>query len=110
MAIIITTTQQEFEDQVLHSSKPVLVDFWAAWCPPCRAMEPVLRKIAANLDGKADIVKLNIEDSTDNMRLANEYRVQGIPNMQIFHKGKVAQELIGLQPQAVVETALAKLV
>ena len=109
MAQIATTTQDEFENAVIKSARPVLVDFWAEWCPPCRMMEPVLKKIAADLDGKADIVKVNVEESQDNMRLAGTYGVQGIPNMQIFKDGKVAKELVGLQPEHVVVAELQKL-
>lgn len=109
MAQITTTTQQEFDQKVLQATRPVLVDFWAEWCPPCRMMEPVLLKIAKDLDGKADIVKVNVEESADNMQLAGKYGVQGIPNMQVFKGGKVVHEFVGLQPERTIADKLQSL-
>lgn len=106
MALINTTTRQEFEDKVLQSDKVVLVDFWAQWCPPCRMMAPALETVASTMHKDADVVKVDIEASDDNNRLAGEYGVRGIPNMQIFKNGKVVQELVGLQPAMNVEQAL----
>lgn len=96
MSLLTTTTKQEFEDKVLKSDKAVLVDFWAEWCPPCRAMAPVLQNIAEAMDEKVDIVKVNIEDSAENQALATEYGVQSIPNMVIFKGGKEADRVIGM--------------
>lgn len=109
MAQIATVTRQEFEQKVLQADKPVLVDFWAAWCPPCRMMEPVLTKIAKDMEGKADIVKVNVEESQDNAQLAGEYGVQGIPNMQLFQNGKVVHEFVGLQPERTITDKLQSL-
>ena len=106
MALHNTYSKQEFTDKVIGSDKVVLVDFWAAWCPPCRAMAPALEDVAKSLDEKLDVVKVNIEESPENAALASEYGVQGIPNMQIFKDGKVIQELIGLRPATVLKNEL----
>ena len=100
MALINTTTKAEFDDKVVNSKKVVLVDFWAKWCPPCRAMAPVLEKVAKELDDVADIVKVDIEESTDNSKLAGEYEVRSIPNMNIFKDGKVVDTIVGMVPDS----------
>ncbi len=98
MALINTTTKQEFEDKVLKNDKLVLVDFWAQWCPPCRMMAPVLEKLAEKKADTLDVVKIDIEESADNKALAIEYGVQGIPNMQVFRGGQVVHEIVGMRP------------
>lgn len=100
MALYNITTAQEFKEKVLDSKKVVLVDFWAEWCPPCRAMAPILHDIADELDKEVDIVKVDIEHGADNARLAVEHGVQSIPNMPIFKNGKEADRLIGMAPKA----------
>lgn len=103
MALHNTLTKKEFDEKVLNSDKLVLVDFWAAWCMPCRAMAPALESVAKKMDEKVDVVKVNIEESPENMQLAAEYGVQGIPNMQLFRAGKVVEELVGMRPAGVLE-------
>lgn len=100
MAVYTVTTKAEFEAKVLQSDMPVLVDFWANWCAPCRAMAPILHDVAAELDGTVDIVKVDIEKSAENQALAGEYGVQSIPNMPIFHGGVEVERLIGMAPKA----------
>ncbi len=99
MALYNITTAQEFDEKVLRSSKVVLVDFWAEWCPPCRAMAPILHDIADELDKVADIVKVDIEATADNGQLAGAYGVQSIPNMPIFKDGKEVERLVGMAPK-----------
>ncbi|HRF28338.1 MAG TPA: thioredoxin [Candidatus Saccharibacteria bacterium] len=103
MALFNTLTKKEFDEKVLKSDKLVLVDFWAAWCAPCRMMAPALESIAKTMDSDIDVVKVNVEESPENNQLAAEYGVQGIPNMQLFKNGKVVDELIGLRPAPVLE-------
>ncbi|HCR55950.1 TPA: thioredoxin [Candidatus Saccharibacteria bacterium] len=103
MALFNTLTKKEFDEKVLKSDKLVLVDFWAAWCAPCRMMAPALESIAKSMDSDIDVVKVNVEESPENNQLAAEYGVQGIPNMQLFKNGKVVDELIGLRPAPVLE-------
>ena len=106
MVLISITTKQEFEEKVLKNKRPVLVDFWAPWCPPCRAMAPILQQIAEETE--FDIVKIDTEASEENMQLAQEYRVQGIPNMKIFVDGKEVAELVGMKSKQTLVDALEK--
>lgn len=108
MALYTITTKAEFEQHVLQNNKLVLVDFWANWCPPCRAMAPALHDIGDELDDIADIVKVNLEESPDNQQLADEYGVQSIPNMPIFQGGKEVSRIIGMVPKAELITTLTK--
>ncbi len=108
MSLINTTTKDEFSKHVLKNSKLVLVDFWAEWCPPCRAMAPILDATAKKMDESVDIVKVNIEATDDNAALAQQYGVQGIPNMQIFQDGKMVDQLVGMRPADVLEDELTK--
>lgn len=110
MALLNTTTRQEFKDKVLDSDKVVLVDFWAEWCPPCVAMSPVLEKVANALDDTVDVVKVNIEESNDNKQLAGESGVQSIPNMVIYKGGKEVDRIIGMTQEGQLSERLTKLV
>ena len=108
MALIVTTTKQEFEEKVLNSQKVVLVDFWAQWCPPCRAMAPILEQVAKDMDANVDVVKVDTEASRDNAMLAGEYEVRSIPNMNVFKGGKVVDSIIGMVPRPTLESTLKK--
>lgn len=96
MALYNITTKKEFEEKVLKSSKLVLVDFWAEWCPPCLAMAPTLHGVAGERDDAFDVVKVNIEATEENRTLAMEYDVRSIPNMPLFKGGKEVDRIIGL--------------
>jgi thioredoxin 1 len=89
----------QFEKEVLKSKVPVLVDFWATWCPPCRAMEPILEELAGELAGKAKIVKIDIDAVPGNKALAQSYQVRSIPSLKVFKKGKITSELVGFTPK-----------
>ena len=108
MALYNTFTSIDFKEKVLDSSKLVLVDFWAEWCPPCRAMAPLLHQVAEEMDAKFDVVKVDIESGADNASLAGEYQVRSIPNMVLFKNGKVVDTLIGAMPKLALEDALKK--
>ena len=88
----ITATEENFKSEVIESSQPVLVDFWAEWCGPCKMIAPAIEELAADFDGKAKVVKVNVDEQP---RLAQEYGVRSIPTLLFFRDGKVAEQLVG---------------
>ncbi|HPM04621.1 MAG TPA: thioredoxin [Candidatus Cloacimonas sp.] len=92
MAITEVNTAS-FEAEVLQSELPVLVDFWAPWCGPCKALNPIIHKVADEVEGRAKIVKVNIDESPE---IAGKYSIMSIPTLLIFNKGQVSEQLIGL--------------
>jgi len=96
-------TQATFDEQVLQSDKPVLVDFWAEWCGPCHAVAPVLDKIVEEQAGELRLVKVNIDEEQE---LANRYGVMSIPTMILFRDGEPSGAIIGAQPKSAIERAL----
>jgi len=91
---IIAVTKETFTLEVLQATTPVLVDFWGEWCPPCRALAPILDDLAQEYDGKIKICKVNIDDQQG---LAAEYGVRAVPTMLLFQKGQVADQIVGLR-------------
>jgi thioredoxin 1 len=96
-------TEQSFEDEVLQSDKPVIVDFWAEWCGPCHAVAPVLDRIVEESNGDLKLVKVNIDEQP---ALSLRYGVQSIPTMILFKNGEPAAAAIGAQPKPALEKAL----
>jgi thioredoxin len=96
-------TEQSFEQEVLQSETPVLVDFWAEWCGPCHAVAPVLDRIVSERNGDLKLVKVNIDEEQG---LAMRYGVQSIPMMILFKKGEPAAAAVGAQPKPQLEKAL----
>lgn len=100
---VVTLTDQNFESEVLQSAVPVVVDFWAAWCGPCRLLSPIVEDLAAEFAGKAKVAKLNVDEYPD---LATQYQIQAIPTLLFFQGGNAVDESIGV---ATKRTLSAKL-
>jgi thioredoxin 1 len=100
----VTVTDQSFADDVLGSDKPVLVDFWASWCGPCKMVAPVLEEIAAEHADKIDVVKLNIDE---NPAIAQRYGILQIPTLNVFSGGEVVKQVIGAKPKSALLRELA---
>jgi thioredoxin 1 len=104
VANITVLNEGNFQSEVLQSSQPVLVDFWAPWCGPCLRIAPLVEELAAENAGGAKFGKVNIDD---NQGLAATYGVSSIPTLMVFKDGQVVQSLVGLQPKARLQAALA---
>lgn len=90
-------TDENFEEEVLKSDKPVLVDFWAEWCGPCRMVSPIVEELAEEFAGKVEIGKMNVDDNVDT---PNEYGIRNIPTILFFKDGKLVDKQIGATPKA----------
>lgn len=102
---IVNLTDDGFEAEVLKADLPTLVDFWAEWCGPCRALTPVIEAAAADYAGKAQICKMNIDE---NPKTPSNYEVKAIPTILIFKGGEVVEQMVGLVSKAKLDEALAK--
>ncbi len=102
-ANILTLTEATFEDEVLKSSVPVLVDFWAEWCGPCKAIAPILDELAQEYDGRVKIGKVNIDHEQS---LAGKHGVRAIPTLLLFKDGQVTEQMVGLRSKRDLKTSL----
>jgi thioredoxin 1 len=104
---VIDLGDAEFQREVLESKQPVLVDFTATWCPPCRMLAPVLDTLASDFKGRMKFAKLNVDD---HQRTAQEYGIRSTPTLLVFKEGRVVKQIVGAVPRAKLEEALRPLV
>ncbi|HYE26491.1 MAG TPA: thioredoxin [Clostridia bacterium] len=102
---IIEITDANFDQEVLKSDQPVMIDFWAAWCGPCRALAPVVDEIAKQYQGKVKVAKMDVDK---NMATPQRYGVRGIPTLLIFKGGQVREQIVGFVPKDAIEKAIDK--
>ena len=105
MSKAIELTNKTFEQEVIKSDLPVLVDFWAPWCSPCRMMAPVLDDLSSEMAGKVKIAKLDVENP-DHQSLSGQYQIMSIPNMKLFKNGKVVKDFVGFRTKEVLKGEL----
>ena len=103
MANYVTGTDANFEDEVLNSTTPVLVDFWATWCGPCRTIAPTIEKLAADYDGRAKVVKLDVDN---NPQTAMKYGIRSIPSLLFFKDGRPVDQMVGVVSERVLADKL----
>lgn len=103
---ILTLTSENFQQQVLKSTTPVLVDFWAEWCGPCKMIAPILDELADEYSGRVSIGKVNIDD---HQTLATQFGVRAIPTLLLFHNGEVSEQIVGLRSKRDLKASMDKL-
>ncbi|MDQ2733094.1 MAG: thioredoxin [Armatimonadota bacterium] len=106
MSAVTAVENSNFESEVVQAGGPVVVDFWAEWCVPCKRLSPILESVAAKFDGRVKVVKCNIEQNRD---LIKKYDVKSIPNLLFFKDGKVVDQSLGLVSEAVLASKVAGL-
>jgi len=105
--VMVEVTQGNFEKEVLKSEKPVLVDFWAPWCMPCKIIAPAVEKLAEELEGKVKIMKSNVDEAPE---IATELSVMNIPTLVLFKKGKEVSRIIGVNSKEAIEAKVRSFV
>ncbi len=103
----VALTEATFADAVLNSDQPVLVDFWAEWCGPCRALGPVIENLSSDYAGRATVAKVDVDA---NQAIAMQFGIRSIPTVMLFDKGEVVETFIGVRPEGDYATSLDKLV
>ncbi len=101
----VVLNEENFDQEVLHSPLPVLVDFWAVWCGPCKVLSPIVEEIAKEYQGKLKVGSVNVDE---NNNLAMRYNVMSIPTLKIYKNGQVVGEMVGAAPKSTIEAELAK--
>ena len=102
---LLEVTDANFDNDVLKSSQPVLVDFWAAWCGPCKAIAPIVEEVASQYSGKVKVGKMDVDK---NIATPQRYGVRGIPTLLLFKDGKVQEQIVGYVPKETIERAISK--
>ncbi len=101
----IEINDSTFEQEVLNSEKPVVVDFWAPWCGPCRKLGPILDEVSNELGDKVKVVKINTDE---NLKTAKDYSISGLPSLLVFKGGKAVERLVGLMPKSTILSNVEK--
>ena len=107
MGIVNITSETEFNDKIVKADTPVLIDFWAPWCGPCKMVAPELEAVSAEYEGKAVILKVNVDEQQG---LATKYNVMGIPTLLLFKDGKEAERIVGYRPRKDLMEAIDKVI
>lgn len=101
----IKISKDNFQSEVLQATEPVLVDFWAEWCGPCKVLGPIISELAQEHNGKLKVAKVNVDEEPE---LAQQYGIMSIPTMKFFKGGEIVGEIVGAAPKPTIETEIAK--
>jgi thioredoxin 1 len=104
---VIEITDETFDEIVLNADVPTIVDFWAEWCAPCKAIAPIVRDLAVEYAGRLKVGKLNVDE---NPKTASRFSIRGIPTLLIFKNGEVQEQIVGVQPKGVIKESLDRVI